>query len=70
MAAPLRGGFPFGGFEEQGTDGLAAVRFENIERNDVGEFAGALREDEAGNRFGFARPEISATIQWEPSDCR
>ena len=66
----LRGGFPLGGLEEQGTDGLAAAGFENIERDDVGEFADAFREDETGNRFGFAGPGISATIQCEPSDCR
>ena len=41
MAAPRGGRFPFGGFEESGADGLAAIGFENIERNDVGEFARA-----------------------------
>ena len=70
QAAPCGGGFPLGGLEKQGTDGLAAVGLENIERDDVGEFADAFREDEAGNRFGICGPAISATMQCEPSDCR
>jgi hypothetical protein len=45
----MRGGFLLGGFEEKGTDSLAAKRLENIKRDDVRDFGGRSREDEAGN---------------------
>jgi hypothetical protein len=45
----VSGSFPFTGFEELRTDGLAAVRFENVERDDVSELGGTLRKDETRN---------------------
>jgi hypothetical protein len=45
----VSGSFLFASFEELRTDGLAAVGFENIERDDVRELGGTLRKDETGN---------------------
>src|SRR5579862_9361458 len=46
----LRSGLLLGCLQQKGTDRLAAVRRENIQRDDVPDLRAALRDDETGYR--------------------